>query len=58
MVNIVGLVRDHWVNVFLPIGFAIGWYLDRRNNEKLSTFRNKSMLYKRELKPNEEVTWR
>uniref|UniRef100_A0A803J5X2 NADH dehydrogenase [ubiquinone] 1 beta subcomplex subunit 1 n=2 Tax=Xenopus tropicalis TaxID=8364 RepID=A0A803J5X2_XENTR len=58
MVNLAGILRDHWVNVLIPVGFVIGWYLDRRNDEKLSTFRNKSMLYKRELKPGEEVTWR
>ncbi|OCT65074.1 NADH dehydrogenase [ubiquinone] 1 beta subcomplex subunit 1 [Xenopus laevis] len=58
MVNLAGILRDHWVNVLVPIGFVIGWYLDRRNDEKLSAFRNKSMLYKRELKPGEEVTWR
>ncbi|XDA86071.1 hypothetical protein R6Z07F_015826 [Ovis aries] len=31
---------------------------DRKNDEKLAAFRNKSLLYKRELKPNEEVTWK
>ncbi|KAM8921055.1 NADH dehydrogenase [ubiquinone] 1 beta subcomplex subunit 1 [Pelodytes ibericus] len=58
MVNLVGFVREHWPNVLVPIGFVIGWYLDRRSNEKLSTFRNRSLLYSRELKPGEEVTWK
>ncbi|CAH2327648.1 NADH dehydrogenase [ubiquinone] 1 beta subcomplex subunit 1 [Pelobates cultripes] len=58
MVNIIGIVREHWPAVLVPMGFVIGWYLDRRNNEKLSMFRNRSVLYRRELKPGEEVTWR
>uniref|UniRef100_A0A803TEE5 NADH dehydrogenase [ubiquinone] 1 beta subcomplex subunit 1 n=1 Tax=Anolis carolinensis TaxID=28377 RepID=A0A803TEE5_ANOCA len=58
MVNILQLVRDHWGLTLVPIGFVVGCYFDRRNDEKLSLFRNKSKLYHRELKPGEEVTWR
>ncbi|XP_035869251.1 NADH dehydrogenase [ubiquinone] 1 beta subcomplex subunit 1 isoform X2 [Phyllostomus discolor] len=56
--NLIQLVRDHWVHVLVPMGFAVGWYLDRRNEEKLTGFRNKSLLFKRELRPDEEVTWK
>ncbi|EGW09726.1 NADH dehydrogenase [ubiquinone] 1 beta subcomplex subunit 1 [Cricetulus griseus] len=52
------LVRDHWVHILVPMGFAFGYYLDKRADEKLTTFRNKSMLFRRELRPNEEVTWK
>uniref|UniRef100_UPI0009B33F89 NADH dehydrogenase [ubiquinone] 1 beta subcomplex subunit 1 isoform X2 n=1 Tax=Monopterus albus TaxID=43700 RepID=UPI0009B33F89 len=58
MVNFVALVREHWVNILVPAGFVIGWYLDRLQDQKLTTFRNKSALYSRELKPGEEVTWK
>ncbi|XP_045417893.1 NADH dehydrogenase [ubiquinone] 1 beta subcomplex subunit 1 isoform X1 [Lemur catta] len=58
MVNFIQIVRDHWVHVLVPMGFVIGCYLDRKNDEKLTAFRNKSMLYRRELRPNEEVTWK
>uniref|UniRef100_A0A8C3UU65 NADH dehydrogenase [ubiquinone] 1 beta subcomplex subunit 1 n=8 Tax=Passeriformes TaxID=9126 RepID=A0A8C3UU65_CATUS len=58
MVNFAQAVRDHWVHILVPLGFVIGCYLDRWNDERLSAFRNKSLLYKRELKPGEEVTWR
>ena len=57
MMNLLQVVRDHWVHVLVPMGFVFGYYLDRKNDEKLTAFRNKSLLYKRELKPNEEVTW-
>lgn len=47
MVNFAAMVREHWVNVLVPLGFVIGVYLDRWNDQKLTTFRNKSALYSR-----------
>ncbi|KAJ8009305.1 hypothetical protein DPEC_G00087510 [Dallia pectoralis] len=58
MVNFATLVREHWVNILVPIGFVIGIYMDRAQDQKLTSFRNKSALYSRELKPGEEVTWK
>ncbi|XP_043835219.1 NADH dehydrogenase [ubiquinone] 1 beta subcomplex subunit 1-like [Dromiciops gliroides] len=58
MVNLIQAVRDHWVHILVPVGFVVGYYLDKRSDEKLTAFWNKSMLFKRELKPNEEVTWK
>ncbi|XP_029902908.1 NADH dehydrogenase [ubiquinone] 1 beta subcomplex subunit 1 isoform X1 [Myripristis murdjan] len=58
MVNFATFARDHWVNILVPIGFVIGWYLDKQQDQKLTAFRNKSALYGRELKPGEEVTWK
>ncbi|XP_053232571.1 NADH dehydrogenase [ubiquinone] 1 beta subcomplex subunit 1 isoform X1 [Podarcis raffonei] len=58
MVNILHLVREHWALSLVPIGFVLGCYLDRKNDEKMALFRNKSKLFQRELKPGEEVTWR
>ncbi|XP_033991466.1 NADH dehydrogenase [ubiquinone] 1 beta subcomplex subunit 1-like [Trematomus bernacchii] len=58
MVNFLSLAREHWSNILVPMGFVIGWYLDRLQDTKLTSFRNKSLLYSRELKPGEEVTWK
>ncbi|XP_015282710.1 PREDICTED: NADH dehydrogenase [ubiquinone] 1 beta subcomplex subunit 1 [Gekko japonicus] len=58
MVNVIHFVREWWPVTLVPIGFMVGWYFDRKNDEKLTTFRNKSKLFQRELKPGEEVTWR
>ncbi|TEA41875.1 hypothetical protein DBR06_SOUSAS9910017 [Sousa chinensis] len=58
MMNLLQIVRDHWVHILVPVGFVVGCYLDRKNDEKLIAFRNKSLLYKRELTPSEEVTWK
>ncbi|XP_062974045.1 NADH dehydrogenase [ubiquinone] 1 beta subcomplex subunit 1 [Elgaria multicarinata webbii] len=58
MVNIIQLAREHWALALVPLGFVVGCYFDRRNDEKLSHFRNKSKLFQRELRPGEEVTWK
>ncbi|XP_028253389.1 NADH dehydrogenase [ubiquinone] 1 beta subcomplex subunit 1 [Parambassis ranga] len=58
MVNFAAVVRDYWMHALVPMGFVIGWYLDRQQDHKLTAFRNKSVLYSRPLKPGEEVTWR
>lgn len=47
MVNFVALAREHWVNILVPMGFVIGWYLDKQQDNKLTAFRNKSALYSR-----------
>uniref|UniRef100_A0A3P9NUW5 NADH dehydrogenase [ubiquinone] 1 beta subcomplex subunit 1 n=1 Tax=Poecilia reticulata TaxID=8081 RepID=A0A3P9NUW5_POERE len=48
----------NWAHILIPMGFVVGWYLDKQQDQKLTAFRNKSALYKRELKPGEEVTWK
>ncbi|XP_059212969.1 NADH dehydrogenase [ubiquinone] 1 beta subcomplex subunit 1-like [Centropristis striata] len=58
MAKFLEFARTHWTNILVPMGFVIGWYLDRVQDSKLTAFRNKSALYSRELKPGEEVTWK
>ncbi|CAN9507905.1 unnamed protein product [Ophioblennius macclurei] len=58
MVNFVGAAREYWTYLLVPMGFVMGWYFDRQQDQKLTAFRNKSVLYRRELKPGEEVTWK
>jgi NADH dehydrogenase (ubiquinone) 1 beta subcomplex subunit 1 len=41
------LLREHWVHILVPAGFVFGCYLDRKDDEKLTAFRNKSMLFQR-----------
>uniref|UniRef100_A0A8C0L4A6 NADH dehydrogenase [ubiquinone] 1 beta subcomplex subunit 1 n=1 Tax=Canis lupus dingo TaxID=286419 RepID=A0A8C0L4A6_CANLU len=45
--NVIQIVRDHWVHILVPMGFVLGCYLDRKNDEKLTAFRNKSLLFRR-----------
>uniref|UniRef100_F6QXR2 NADH dehydrogenase [ubiquinone] 1 beta subcomplex subunit 1 n=1 Tax=Monodelphis domestica TaxID=13616 RepID=F6QXR2_MONDO len=46
----------HWVHIFIPMGSAIRYYLNKKNDEKLFSFWNNSSLFKREPKLNEEIT--
>uniref|UniRef100_A0A671ECG4 NADH dehydrogenase [ubiquinone] 1 beta subcomplex subunit 1 n=1 Tax=Rhinolophus ferrumequinum TaxID=59479 RepID=A0A671ECG4_RHIFE len=55
IMNVIQIVRDHWVHILVPMGFVLGCYLDRRNDEKLTAFRNKSLLFKR-LK--DKMSWK
>ncbi|XP_042778831.1 NADH dehydrogenase [ubiquinone] 1 beta subcomplex subunit 1-like [Panthera tigris] len=58
VMNVIQIVCDHWVHTLVPVGFVLGCYLDKKNDEKLTAFQNKSVLLKRELRPSEEVTWK
>ncbi|XP_075186873.1 NADH dehydrogenase [ubiquinone] 1 beta subcomplex subunit 1 [Anomaloglossus baeobatrachus] len=55
MVNIVALLRDSWMYAVLPFGVTVGYYLDKWNDSKMTLYKNKSRLFQRELKPNEEA---
>lgn len=39
------------------IGYAIGWFLDRKETERMTLFRDKSALYGRQLQPGEQPSW-
>ena len=44
MTNLLQVVCDHWVRLFVPMRFVFRCYLDRKNDEKLTAFCNKSLL--------------
>lgn len=53
----IGLTKQYlWAG--LPFtGFAIGWFLDRKETERMTLFRDKSALYGRVLKEGEQPSW-
>uniref|UniRef100_A0A3Q4BK83 NADH dehydrogenase [ubiquinone] 1 beta subcomplex subunit 1 n=1 Tax=Mola mola TaxID=94237 RepID=A0A3Q4BK83_MOLML len=53
MVNFIALAREHWMNILVPMGFVVGWYLDKQQDQNFLI----AVLF-RELKPGEEVTWK
>lgn len=54
---ILGITREYlWYGVPM-VGFCLGWYLDRKETERMSLFRNKSALYGRTLKEGEPLPW-
>uniref|UniRef100_A0A182N133 NADH dehydrogenase [ubiquinone] 1 beta subcomplex subunit 1 n=1 Tax=Anopheles dirus TaxID=7168 RepID=A0A182N133_9DIPT len=38
-------------------GFGVGWFLDRKETERMTMFRDKSALYGRTLKEGEKPSW-
>ncbi|CAG9768115.1 unnamed protein product [Ceutorhynchus assimilis] len=51
------LIRQ-WYHVFVPAsGMLLGWYLDRKETERLVLFRDKTALYGRELQAGEKPSW-
>ncbi|KAJ1058309.1 hypothetical protein K5549_020487, partial [Capra hircus] len=49
IMNLLQVVHDHWVHILVPVEFVFGCYVDKNND-------NRSLLYKKTLKPNEGVT--
>ncbi|XP_037837548.1 NADH dehydrogenase [ubiquinone] 1 beta subcomplex subunit 1-like [Kryptolebias marmoratus] len=58
MLNFAAAKKINWAHILVPMGFVLGWYMDKQQDQKLTGFRNKSALYKRELKPGEKETWK
>jgi NADH dehydrogenase (ubiquinone) 1 beta subcomplex subunit 1 len=52
-----GITRQY-VYALVPMsGFMLGWWLDRKETERMTRFRDKSALFGRELKPGEKPSW-
>lgn len=39
------------------MGFGVGWFLDIKETERMTLFRDKSALYGRERQENEKPSW-
>lgn len=52
-----GLQRQYlWAGLPL-IGYGIGWFLDRKETERMVMYRDRSALYGRQLKDGEKPSW-
>jgi NADH dehydrogenase (ubiquinone) 1 beta subcomplex subunit 1 len=52
-----GITRQYIYFAIPLTGFMIGWWLDRKETERMTMFRDKSALFGRELKPGEKPSW-
>ena len=43
--------------MFPSLGFLLGWWLERKEDERMTRFRDKSALYGRTLAPGEKPSW-
>jgi len=54
---IFGITKQYaWFGLPLA-GFMAGWFLDRKETERMTRFRDKSALYGRVLKEGEQPSW-
>lgn len=53
-----GLTRAY-LNLFvcMTAGYSLGWVVNRLETERLTSYRDKSALFGRELKPGEPPSW-
>ncbi|GFG33033.1 hypothetical protein Cfor_10750 [Coptotermes formosanus] len=54
---IFGITRQYVLAAIPVSGFMLGWWLDRKETERMVRFRDKSALFGRELKPGEKPSW-
>ncbi|XP_055531380.1 NADH dehydrogenase [ubiquinone] 1 beta subcomplex subunit 1 [Wyeomyia smithii] len=52
-----GLTRQYLLMLIPLSGFAFGWFLDNKETERMTMFRDKSALYGRVLKEGEQPSW-
>jgi len=51
---VVELVRNYWWAAIMPAFGIVGYYLDKQQNYRYSGWKNRTQLYKRELKEGED----
>lgn len=54
---IFGITREYWVLVFPFAGYMFGKFLDDKESERMTNFRDRSALYGRRLKEGEKPSW-
>lgn len=53
----IGITRQY-IWALLPLsGFAFGWFLDIKETERMTMFRDKSALYGGRVKPGDPPSW-
>ncbi|XP_037920832.1 NADH dehydrogenase [ubiquinone] 1 beta subcomplex subunit 1 [Hermetia illucens] len=54
---VLGLTKQYAWLALPMLGFTIGWYLDNKETQRMTMFRDKSALYGRALKEGEAPSW-
>lgn len=52
-----GITRQYIWGICPFVGFGIGWFLDRKETERMVLFRDKSALYGRPMSDAEKPSW-
>lgn len=54
---VLGINKQYAWAVLPLIGLGIGHFLDKKETERMTRFRDKSALYGRKRNPNEQPSW-
>ena len=57
MLSMFGITRQYAWGVLPFIGFGLGWFLDQKETERMTIFRDRSALYGRKLEAGEKPSW-
>lgn len=49
VLRVIGITKDYWVWVFPLTGFTLGWWLDRKEASRMTSYRDRSALYGRKV---------
>ncbi|XP_039448460.1 NADH dehydrogenase [ubiquinone] 1 beta subcomplex subunit 1 [Culex pipiens pallens] len=52
-----GLTRQYLLAIVPLAGYGFGWFLDNKETERMTMFRDKSALYGRVLEEGEKPSW-
>lgn len=52
-----GITKQYVWSIIPITGFCIGWFLDIKETERMTLFRDKSALYGRQLMQGERPSW-
>ncbi|XP_055383201.1 NADH dehydrogenase [ubiquinone] 1 beta subcomplex subunit 1 [Condylostylus longicornis] len=52
-----GITKQYLWGALPLTGFLVGWFLDIKETERMTRFRDKSALYGRNLKEGEAPSW-
>jgi len=54
----IGITKDYWVWVFPLTGLTLGWLLEKKEKERMTSYRDRSSLYGRETSaPGYKPSW-
>ncbi|KAG5682722.1 hypothetical protein PVAND_012056 [Polypedilum vanderplanki] len=58
VLRVFGITKDYWVWIFPLSGFTLGWWLDKKETERMITYRDRSALYGRDTTaPDYKPSW-
>ena len=52
-----GITKQYAWGILPFIGFGIGWFLDNKETERMTIYRDRSSLYGGNVQPGQQPSW-